>query len=71
MVDLIDRVLAGVGRAAGVRLFEITHEIWRLLTRDIPELRGDDTVGGMGISFTGGSGTGATIGTPGSIGFPG
>lgn len=43
-VDEVDRVLAGVGRAAGVRLFEITHEIWRLLTGDIPELRGDDTV---------------------------
>jgi hypothetical protein len=43
-VDEVDRVLSGVGHAAGVRLFEITHEIWQLLTEDIPELRGDDTV---------------------------
>jgi PucR C-terminal helix-turn-helix domain/GGDEF-like domain len=43
-VHTVDREVSAVGAAAGERLFEITHEIWELLTSDIPELRGDDIV---------------------------
>jgi DNA-binding PucR family transcriptional regulator len=43
-LDTIDRELSAVGAAAGARLLEITHEIWELLIKDIPELRGDDVV---------------------------
>lgn len=42
--DAVDSVLSSVSAAAGARLFEITHEIWQLLTDDIPQLRGDDIV---------------------------
>jgi hypothetical protein len=41
-LDAVDRELSSVGAAAGKRLRELTQEIWRLLTEDIPELRGDD-----------------------------
>jgi DNA-binding PucR family transcriptional regulator len=43
-VEAVDRELSAVGAAAGGRLLELTHEIWELLTRDIPQLRGDDIV---------------------------
>jgi DNA-binding PucR family transcriptional regulator len=43
-IDAVDRELSSVGAAAGKRLRELTQEIWRLLTEDIPELRGDDVV---------------------------
>src|SRR6266508_4009490 len=42
--DAVNRELSAVGAAAGARLPELTHEIWQLLTNDIPELRGDDIV---------------------------
>jgi hypothetical protein len=42
--ESVDRVLSSVAAAAGARLLEITHEIWRLLTDDIPQLQGDDVV---------------------------
>jgi hypothetical protein len=42
--DLVTRELSAVGTAAEERLLELTHEIWELLTSDIPELRGDDVV---------------------------
>jgi DNA-binding PucR family transcriptional regulator len=40
--DAVDRELSAVGAAASQRLLELTHDIWRLLTGDIPELRGDE-----------------------------
>ncbi|HKC29146.1 MAG TPA: helix-turn-helix domain-containing protein [Jatrophihabitans sp.] len=42
--DALGRELSAVGSAAGKRLLELTDEIGELLTRDIPELRGDDMV---------------------------
>ena len=33
-----------LGAAAEKHLLELTHDIWQLLTSDIPELRGDDIV---------------------------
>jgi DNA-binding PucR family transcriptional regulator len=42
--ESVDSVLSSVAAAAGARLLEITHEIWKLLTDDIPQLRGDDVV---------------------------
>jgi DNA-binding PucR family transcriptional regulator len=41
-LDAVDRELSAVGAAASQRLLELTHDIWRLLTEDIPELRGDE-----------------------------
>lgn len=43
-IDAVDRELSVIGAAAGKRLRELTHEIWRLLIEDIPELRGDDVL---------------------------
>lgn len=43
-LDAVDRELSAVGAAAGARLNELTHEIWGLLTHDVPELRGDELV---------------------------
>lgn len=43
-VGAVDHELSAVGAAAGARLLELTHEIWGLLTDDIPELRGDHVV---------------------------
>lgn len=40
----VDQELSAVGAAAGARLLELTRDIWRLLTDDIPELRGDHIV---------------------------
>jgi len=40
--DAVDRELSAVGATAATRLLELTHDIWQLLTQDIPELRGDD-----------------------------
>ena len=44
-LDAVDRELSAIGAAAGAELFELTQEIWKLLTHDIPELRGDELVG--------------------------
>ncbi len=43
-VDAVEQELSAVGAAAGARLLELTRDIWRLLTDDIPELRGDHIV---------------------------
>ena len=43
-VDAVNRELSAVGATAAARLLELTHEIWQLLTQDIPELRGDELV---------------------------
>jgi DNA-binding PucR family transcriptional regulator len=43
-LDAVNRELSAVGAAAGARLLELTHEIWGLLTHDVPELRGDELV---------------------------
>lgn len=43
----VDHELSAVGAAAGARLLELTREIWRLLTDDIVELRGDSIVENM------------------------
>jgi DNA-binding PucR family transcriptional regulator len=43
-LEAVDRELSAVGATAGARLLELTQEIWELLTRDIPELRGDEIV---------------------------
>src|SRR6266705_7103138 len=43
-VDAVEQELSAVGAAAGARLVELTRDIWRLLTDDIPELRGDHIV---------------------------
>jgi hypothetical protein len=42
--DAADRELAAVAAAAGRHLLDLSHDIWLLLTGDIPELRGDDIV---------------------------
>jgi len=42
--DVVNTELTAVGAAVGKQLFELTHDIWELLTNDIPELRGDHTV---------------------------
>jgi DNA-binding PucR family transcriptional regulator len=42
--DVVNRELTAVGAAVGAQLFELTHDIWELLTNDIPELRGDHIV---------------------------
>jgi DNA-binding PucR family transcriptional regulator len=42
--DAAERELSSVGAAVGPQLLELTHDIWQLLTGDIPELRGDDLV---------------------------
>src|SRR6266536_3943352 len=43
-VDAVNRELSAIGATAAARLLELTHEIWQLLTQDIPELRGDELV---------------------------
>ena len=42
--DAADRELSAVAAAVGGHLLDLTHDIWQLLTTDIPELRGDDIV---------------------------
>jgi DNA-binding PucR family transcriptional regulator len=42
--DAVNREVAAVGAAAGARLLELTHEIWLLLTHDIPQLQADVVV---------------------------
>ena len=42
--DAAERELAAVAAAVGQHLLELTHDIWQLLTGDIPELRGEDLV---------------------------
>jgi len=42
--DAVNRELSAIGATAAARLPELTHEIWQLLTQDIPELRGDELV---------------------------
>jgi DNA-binding PucR family transcriptional regulator len=42
--DAAERELSAVGAAAGRHLLDFSHDIWLLLTSDIPELRGDDIV---------------------------
>jgi DNA-binding PucR family transcriptional regulator len=42
--DAAERELSSVAAAVGQQLLELTHDIWQLLTGDIPELRGDDLV---------------------------
>src|SRR6266571_2831336 len=42
--DAVNRELSAIGATAAARLLELTHEIWQLLTQDIPELRGDELV---------------------------
>jgi DNA-binding PucR family transcriptional regulator len=42
--DAAERELSSVGAAVGEHLLELTHDIWQQLTREIPELRGDDIV---------------------------
>jgi hypothetical protein len=42
--DAAERELAAVGAAAGRHLLDLSHDIWLLLTSEIPELRGDDIV---------------------------
>jgi GGDEF-like domain/PucR C-terminal helix-turn-helix domain len=43
--DAAERELSAVGVAAGRHLLDLSHDIWLLLTSDIPELRGEDIVG--------------------------
>jgi PucR C-terminal helix-turn-helix domain/GGDEF-like domain len=43
-LDVVNRELTAVGAAVSSQLFELTHDIWELLTNDIPELRGDQLV---------------------------
>jgi DNA-binding PucR family transcriptional regulator len=43
-LDAVDRELSAVAAAAGAQLPELTQDIWRLLTDDIPELSGDNLV---------------------------
>jgi len=43
-LDTVGRELSAVAAAAGAQLPELTQDIWRLLTDDIPELRGDNLV---------------------------
>jgi hypothetical protein len=42
--DAVERELSALGAAVEKHLLELTHDIWQLLTSDIPELRGDDIV---------------------------
>jgi DNA-binding PucR family transcriptional regulator len=42
--DVVAAELSAVAAAVARRLPHLSHEIWEVLTRDIPELRGDDTV---------------------------
>jgi hypothetical protein len=43
-LDRVERELSAMGAAVEARLLELAREIWELLTKDIPELRGDDIV---------------------------
>jgi len=43
-VDAVSRELSEVAAAVGGHVLEVTHDIWQLVTSDIPELRGDDIV---------------------------
>jgi hypothetical protein len=42
--DAAERELSAVAAAAERHLLDLTHDIWLVLTSDIPELRGDDMV---------------------------
>jgi hypothetical protein len=42
--DAVNRELSAASAAVGARVLDLSHEIWQLLTEDIPELRGDDLV---------------------------
>jgi hypothetical protein len=43
-VDAVSRELSEVAAAVGGHVLDVTHDIWQLVTSDIPELRGDDIV---------------------------
>jgi hypothetical protein len=43
-VDAVSRELSEVAAAVGGHVLDVTHDIWQLVTTDIPELRGDDIV---------------------------
>jgi hypothetical protein len=43
-IDAVERELSAVGAAVGEHVLDVTRDIWQVLTSDIPELRGDDTV---------------------------
>lgn len=43
-VDAVSRELSEVAAAVGGQVLDVTHDIWQLVTSDIPELRGDDIV---------------------------
>ena len=43
-VDAVGRELSAVAAAVGDHVLDVTHDIWQLVTTDIPELRGDDIV---------------------------
>ena len=42
--DPVGRELSEVAAAVGDHVPDVTHDIWQLVTNDIPELRGDDIV---------------------------
>jgi hypothetical protein len=42
--DAVEWDLSALGAAVEKHLLELTHDIWQLLTSDIPELRGEDIV---------------------------
>jgi PucR-like helix-turn-helix protein/diguanylate cyclase with GGDEF domain len=43
-VNAVSRELSEVAAAVGGHVLDVTHDIWQLVTSDIPELRGDDIV---------------------------